>query len=173
MTKDGVFASSAKRSMLQLAIDFNLRQSEGATLTLIPREVPSLKLRLLDLEELGNRNSFASLLRDGECEVRVWFANTGLSAIDRRVDLKSDVEELTGEEVCPVIHAKAPWSALCCDERLITVRLERVTIHHILVRGEDTAEIRATTQTLVSLRSCAGDHSRSCENVRQSLHDLC
>ena len=76
-------------------------ESGKEILTLIPGEVPSLQLWLVQAEELGSRNSLTTLLGDGEGKVGVGFSDTRLRAVDGRVNLQTDVEELTSEEIRP------------------------------------------------------------------------
>lgn len=70
-------------------------------LTFIPGEVPTLQLGLIDLEESCSGNRFSTFLSNGEGEVGVWLADTSLGAIDGRVNFKTDIEELTSEEINP------------------------------------------------------------------------
>ncbi len=73
-------------------------------------KVPSLKLRLLDAEVLGDGLSGTTAdLLDGEGEVGVRLALGGLGAIEGSVDLEPDVKELTGEEVGSVAS-----QYMCC-----------------------------------------------------------
>lgn len=76
-------------------------ESGKEILTLIPGEVPSLQLRLVQAEELGSRNSLTTVLGDGEGKVGVGFSDTCLRAVDGRVNLQTDVEELTSKEIRP------------------------------------------------------------------------
>lgn len=78
----------------------------GRILTLVPAESPALQLRLVLLEELGSRDTSFTLLGDGECEVGVRLAHARLSAVDRGVNLKTDIKELTGKEVRPMVGLK-------------------------------------------------------------------
>lgn len=61
--------------------------------TFKPLKVPALKLRLSGVKVLRSSNRLLALLRNGESEVRVWLSNTGLRAVDRRVDLETDIKE--------------------------------------------------------------------------------
>lgn len=65
-------------------------------------EVPLLQLWLLKLEILGHSLSGLALLSNSEGELLVQRPADGLRAIDRLVNLKADVEVLTGQEIGPV-----------------------------------------------------------------------
>ena len=67
--------------------------------TLKPSKVPTLQLWLRLLEVCRSVLGFPAAFRDSECEVWVWVASLGLTAIDGRVDLKTDVKVLASKEV--------------------------------------------------------------------------
>jgi hypothetical protein len=87
-------------------LDIWSNTTDGKILTLVPAEVPSLQLWLILMEEFRSWDTLVTLLGDSEGEVGVGFANTSLRAIDRRVNLKTDIEELTGKEVSPKVEVK-------------------------------------------------------------------
>lgn len=69
---------------------------------LIIGEVPSLDLSLFDTKELSDWHGTPTFLFDGEGELSVRVAGWNearLATVERRVNLKTDVKVLTGEEV--------------------------------------------------------------------------
>jgi hypothetical protein len=74
--------------------------------TLIISEVPLLKLRLLDLEVVGDGCSLA-VLSNREGKLLVQRQSNGFGSIGRLVDLETDVEVLASEEVGPVVNCLA------------------------------------------------------------------
>ena len=60
-----------------------------------------------------------TLLGDGEGEVGVRFTNASLRAVDRRVDLKTDIEELTRKEISPKVRVENTSSA--CLHRVFCI----------------------------------------------------
>jgi hypothetical protein len=67
--------------------------------TLEPSEVPPLELGLINLKILGDRLGFSVALGDCEGELLIRQQSVGLGAIDRRVDLETNVKELASEEI--------------------------------------------------------------------------
>lgn len=109
------------------------------SLTLIPGEVPRLKLGFCNLEEGRSTLGSNPLLCHGESEVRVWYTSIGFGSIDWSVDLKPYIEVLARKKVDPFIrrkirHVEPVWKH--CD---------------LLIRGEDTSKGRASTKSLESL----------------------
>jgi hypothetical protein len=52
-----------------------------------------------------------TLLGDCEGKVRVRFTNAGLGAVDRRVDLETNIEELASKEIGPKVRVEKTLSA--------------------------------------------------------------
>lgn len=67
--------------------------------TLKPGKVPTLQLWFCLLEVCRSILRCSIPLCYSECEIRVWFASTGLASINRRMDLETNVKVLTGKEV--------------------------------------------------------------------------
>jgi len=70
--------------------------------TFIPSEVPTFQRWFCYLEECRRIFLCSTSLCYSECEVRVGATSIGLAAIDRGVDFKANVKELSGEEVSSV-----------------------------------------------------------------------
>jgi hypothetical protein len=62
-------------------------------LTLVPSEVPLLKLRLLKFEVFGNRLGLA-ILGDGECELLIQRQSDGFRSVLWLMDFETNVEVL-------------------------------------------------------------------------------
>lgn len=71
--------------------------------TLVIREVPLLKLGLLDLEVVGDRRGLA-ILGDGEGKLLIKGKPDSFGSVFRLMNFETDIEVLTSEEVGPVTN---------------------------------------------------------------------
>jgi len=69
--------------------------------TFVPGEAPSFQGGLVDLEELRGGDRLPPFLGNGEGEIGIGLPLTRFRAIDRGMDLQTDIKELSGKEVGP------------------------------------------------------------------------
>jgi hypothetical protein len=80
--------------------------------TFIPSEVPSLKLWFIYLEVLCRSDGILALFGDRELEVGIRLTFASFRAVDRRVNLETDIEVLSGKQICPDTDTSISFAAL-------------------------------------------------------------
>lgn len=100
-------------------------------LTLKVTEGPVLKFRILNAKELGHWLCLTVTLGDGEGEGLIRRKADRLGTVLRSVDLQTDVEVLSGEEIGPRINSLADAPNKNLQDQLLTGQVGRRNLKYV------------------------------------------